>query len=108
MGKTDALSRRSDNASGARDNDNLMLLPPELFAVRALEGLTAVGEEQDPLWELWKAFRDGDKEESIVKVVEELQKGKSKSVWSAEWSELDGLLHFHGKVLYGVYMHLNS
>ena len=98
MGKTDALSWRLDHASGARDNDNLMLLPLELFAVRALEGLTAVGEEQDLLQDLRKAFRDGDKEKSIVKVVEELRKGNSKSVWSAEWSELDGLLHFCGKV----------
>ena len=64
--------------AGAGDNDNLMLLPPELFAVRALEGLTAVGEEWDLLWEL--------------------RKGNSKSVWSAEWSELDSLLHFRGKV----------
>ena len=30
--------------------------------------------------------------------MEELQKGNSKSVQSAEWSELDSLLHFHGKV----------
>ena len=73
-------------------------LLPELFAVRALEGLTAVGEEQDLLRELRKAFRDGDKEESIVKAVEELWKGNSKSIRLAEWSELDGLLHFHGKV----------
>ena len=56
MGKTDALSQRSDHASGAGDNDNLMLLPLELFAVRALEGRTAVGEEQDLLRDLWKAF----------------------------------------------------
>ena len=75
MGKTDALSRRPDHASGAGDNDNLTLLPPELFAVRALEGLTAVGEERDLLQELQKAFRDGDKEESIVKAGEELRKG---------------------------------
>ena len=75
-----------------------MLLPPELFAVRALEGLTAVGEEWDLLQDLQKAFQDGDKEESIVKAVEELWKGNSKSIWSAEWSELDCLLHFCGKV----------
>ena len=56
MGKIDALSWRSDHASGARDNDNLTLLPPVLFAVRALEGLTAVGEEWDLLWDLQKAF----------------------------------------------------
>ena len=98
MGKTDALSWRPDHALGAGDNNNLTLLPPELFAVRALEGLTAVGEERDLLRELQKAFRDGDKEESIVKAVEELWKGNSKSVRSAECSELDGLLHFRGKV----------
>ena len=40
MGMTDALSWRLDHASGAGDNNNLMLLPLELFAVRALEGLT--------------------------------------------------------------------
>ena len=56
MGKTDALSQRSDHASGARYNDNLILFPPELFAVRALEGLMAVGEEWDLLWDLQKAF----------------------------------------------------
>ena len=75
-----------------------MLLTPELFAVRALEGLTAVGEEWDLFRDLWKAFQDGDKEESIVKAVEKLWKGNSKSVQLAEWSKLDGLLHFHGKV----------
>ena len=98
MSKMDALSQRSDHASGARDNNNLTLLPPGLFAVRALEGLTAVGEEQDLLQDLWKAFQDGDKEESIVKAVEELRKGNSKNIQSGEWSELDDLLHFCGKV----------
>ena len=30
-------------------------------------------------------MRDGEKEDSVVKVVEELRKGKTKSVWAAEW-----------------------
>ena len=34
----------------------------------------------------------------MVKVVEELQKGHSRSVQTAEWSESDGLLHFCGKI----------
>ena len=34
----------------------------------------------------------------MVKAVEEFQKGHSRSVWMAEWSESDGLLHFHGKI----------
>ena len=55
MGKTDMLSQRLDHTSGAGDNDNLILLSLELFAVRALEGLMVIGEE----WVLQKAFRDG-------------------------------------------------
>ena len=56
MGKMDALSWRSDHASGARDNDNLTLLPLELFAVRVLEGLTAMGEERALFQDLQKVF----------------------------------------------------
>ena len=56
MGKTGTLSWKSDHASGAGDNDNLTLLSSELFAVRALEGLKAIGEEQDLLQDVWKAF----------------------------------------------------
>ena len=46
------------------------------------------------LRDIWREFRLGEKEESVVKAVEELQKGHSKSVRTAEWSEQDGLLHF--------------
>ena len=52
MGKADALSRRSDHGSGAGDNDTMILLWPELFAIRALEGVTAIGEEQDLLQDI--------------------------------------------------------
>jgi len=45
MGKTDALSRRSDHRTGSEDNDNMVLLTPNFFAVRALESLEAAGEE---------------------------------------------------------------
>ena len=34
----------------------------------------------------------------MVNAVEELRKGKSKSVRSAEWWESDGLLQFRGKI----------
>jgi len=33
MGKTDALSRRSDHRTGSEDNDNMVLLTPNFFAV---------------------------------------------------------------------------
>ena len=45
MGKTDALSQMSDHSSGMEDNSNMMLLKPELFMIRAIEGLTAEGKE---------------------------------------------------------------
>ena len=45
MGKSDALSHRSDHGLGSGNNSNMVLLHPELFAVHALEGLTLVGEE---------------------------------------------------------------
>jgi len=98
MGKPDALSRRSDHGSGTGDNDNLVLLSPELFAVRALEGLTAFGVELTLLQDIRKALKDGLKEEPVVKAVEELRRGRQRSVRAAEWSELEGLLHFRGKI----------
>ena len=49
MGKPDALSRQPDHGSGAEDNKDLVLLKPELFAVRATEGLQLIGEEADIL-----------------------------------------------------------
>ena len=33
MGKTDALSHREDHGSGTKDNQDLILLQPELFIV---------------------------------------------------------------------------
>ena len=52
MGKSNALSCRSDHGSGVKDNDNMVLLTPNVFAVRALEGLQMVGEERDILKEI--------------------------------------------------------
>jgi len=38
MGKTDTLSHQSDHRTGLEDNDNMVLLTPNFFAVQALEG----------------------------------------------------------------------
>ena len=54
---------------GAEDNDNLTLLQPELFAIRALEGLTAVSEERDTLQDIQKALWEGEKEDLVVKAI---------------------------------------
>jgi hypothetical protein len=47
MGKPDALSRRrrADHGSRQGDNDNLMLLDPELFWIHALAGVRLNGDE---------------------------------------------------------------
>ena len=98
MGKSDALSRRADHGTGSGDNSNITLLTPGFFAVRALEGLEAVGEERDILKDIRRGTRDGEHEEAIAKVVKEIKTTHDRSVRSAEWSLVDGILYFRGKV----------
>ena len=98
MGKSDALSRRSDHGSGSSDNQNIVLLTPALFAIRALEGLELVGEERGILKEVRKEMERGEREEAVAKAVKELQKSSARSVRSSEWSLSDGLLYFRGKI----------
>jgi hypothetical protein len=45
MGKPDTLSRQADHGSGQGDNDNLMLLAPELFRIHALAGTRLEGDK---------------------------------------------------------------
>jgi hypothetical protein len=68
------------------------MLSPKLFRVHTLSGLDIVGEERDIL-------RDDDSEELVAKAARELCRDCGHStVHSAEWSELDGLLMFCGKI----------
>ena len=98
MGKSDTLSHRADHGSGGGDNADVTMLPPSLFAICTLEGVTAIGAEVEVLRDIQKEFHDGEKEDSVVKAVEELWKGHLRSVQTAEWSESNGLLHFCGKI----------
>ena len=66
MGKSDALSQRSDHGLGIGDNQDLTLLTPGLFAMRALEGLQMAGEERDILKEIRQGMDTGDQEEVVV------------------------------------------
>jgi len=95
MGKPDALSRRSDHGTGADDNSDLLLLTPKLFVVRALEGLQFTGPEQDILQDIWQGTKQL-KEEPIAQAAQELRKSSTHSLRSAEWSECNGLLYYHG------------
>src|SRR3979490_1927611 len=97
MGKADALSRKSDHSSGTGDNEDMTLLRPNLFTIRALEGVMAVGEERDILWDIRGHLRTSGPEDPVAKAVAELRKGHDRSVRSAEWTKREGLLHFRGR-----------
>jgi hypothetical protein len=49
MGKPDTLSRQADHGSRQGDNDNLMLLAPELFWIHVLAGVRLEGDERNIL-----------------------------------------------------------
>jgi hypothetical protein len=96
MGKPGALSRWADHGSGKGDNENLTLLAPELFQIHMLAGITLEGDECNIVQ---CSLRDDVQEESVAKAARELRKDKGRgTVKSAEWSESDGLLMFHGKI----------
>jgi Integrase zinc binding domain len=97
MGKSNALSYQADHGSSANDNEDIILLTPDLFAIRALEGLELVGEEEI-LREIRREMESGGKEEAVAKAVEELQKMIAYSVQSSEWLQSQGLLYFCGKI----------
>jgi hypothetical protein len=99
MGKLDALSRWADHGSGQGDNNNLMLLAPELFQIHALVGVRFKGDERNILQEVWCSLKDNVQEESVAKAARELQKDKGRGmVKNTEWSESGGLLMFHGMI----------
>jgi len=98
MGKPDALSRRADHGNGASDNENVVLLRPEFLAVRALEGVKLIGVEQKILSDIRKGNWNGDQEEPIAKAAQELRRSANGTVHSSEWSNIDGLLQFRGKI----------
>jgi len=98
MGKPDALSRRPDHGKGTSDNKDIVLLRPELIAVRALEGLHLEGPERDMLREIRQGNQKGDQEEPVAKAARELRQTSSKMVRSTEWLEDNGVLRFRGKI----------
>jgi len=98
MGKPDTLSRRANHGNGALDNENIVLLRPEFLTIRALEGVELAGIEQKILSDIRKGNRNGDQEEPIAKAARELWSFANEAVHSLEWSNIDGLLWFRGKI----------
>jgi len=98
MGKPDALSWRPDHGNRASDNEDVILLRPELLAIQALKGVQLEGLKKDILREIRQGNQKGDQGELVAKAARELQQASSKIVRSAEWSEDEGLLRFRGKI----------
>jgi len=90
--------RRADHRNRASDNENIVLFRPEFLAVRALEGVELTGVEQKILSNIRKGNRNGDQEEPIAKAARELQRSANGTMHSLEWSNIDGLLRFQGKI----------
>jgi len=84
MGKPDTLLRRPDHGKGASDNEDVVLLQPELIAVQALEGLHLEGPERDMLREIRQGNQKGEQEEPVAKAARELWQVSSKTVCSVE------------------------
>jgi hypothetical protein len=98
MGKPDALSQRADHGDRSGDNKDVTLLRPELFTTRALEGLTAEGEEQDILQDIRKGNWAGTHKDAVARAAQELKKSARKSLRSAEWRESQDLLYFWDRI----------
>jgi len=66
--------------------------------VCALEGVELTGVEQKILSDIRKGNQNGDQEEPIAKAARELRRSANGTVHSLEWSNIDGLLRFRGKI----------
>ena len=60
------------------------MLTPDLFAVRALEGLELIGEKKEILKEIRRETESGQKEEAVAKAVKKLWRTSACSVQLSE------------------------
>jgi len=82
MRRADSLSRRVDWTEGVeRDNENQVMLKKEWLEVRAMEQLVE-GPEEEIVKKIKKAR---DKDEEVIKVVEEMKKAGVKMLRNEEW-----------------------
>src|SRR5262249_44288245 len=79
MGKCDALLHRPHHGSGSADNENIVLLDTDLFAIHTLEGLSAEGKEKEVLKEVREKVHGGLMEDSVAIMVKGLKDSKA---WS--------------------------
>jgi len=95
MGRADSLSRRVDWAEGVeKDNENQVMLKEEWLEVRAMEQLV-----EGPEKEIVKKIKEArDKDEEVIKAVEEMKKAGVKMLRNEEWQIEEGLVLKEGRV----------
>ena len=77
----------------------MTLLTLDLFHIHALSAINIIGPEKEILTDIQNSLREDTQEESVAKAAQELQKDPTRStIHSAEWSKVQGLLMFRGKV----------
>ena len=95
MGRADSLSRRVDWAEGVeKHNENQVMVKEEWLEVRAIEQLIEGPEER-----IVKKIKEAkDKDEEIIKVVEEMKKAGVKTLRDEKWQIEGGLVLKEGRV----------
>jgi len=95
MGRVDSLSRRVDWAEGVeRDNENQVMLKEEWLEVRVMKQLVeGLGEEI-----VKKIKKTRDKDEEVIKAVEEIKEAGVKMLRNEEWQVEKGLVLKEGRV----------
>ena len=95
MGRADSLSRRVDWVEGVeKDNENQVMLKEEWLEVRAMERLIEGPEE-----EIVKKIKEArDKDEEVIKAVEEMKKAGVKMLRNEEWQIEEGLVLKEGRI----------
>src|SRR6266436_3990989 len=92
MGRPDALSRRADHLRGVEDNADCTLLTLEVFELRATEAVTLEGEEAVFMEQIRQSDQYND---PVVKALKALDAGE---LHSDEWTHVEGVVLYQGKV----------
>jgi len=98
MEKLDALFWRPNHRTKTENNNSITFLQLEFFAIRILKWVELVGVKQKMLFEIYHSNCNGDLEELVVKAILKLQQSTNKLLHFSEWSNIDGLVRFWGKI----------
>ena len=94
IGRADSLSRRVDWVEGVeKDNENQIMVKEEWLEVRAMEQLIE-GPDEGIIKKIKEAR---DKDEEVIKVLEEMKKAGVKMLRDKEWQIEEGLVLKKGR-----------